>query len=109
MAAARNRQTQSIGSVLSTGDRRASLIALRDRLAEEASDVTWARHKAECRCSCGMGDGRVLVALVKELRAVIAELDSLPEPEGATKLDKIVDSVTELAPHRRRRLSAAGP
>jgi hypothetical protein len=79
-------------------------------LAEETNDVTWSKHKAECRCSCGMGDGRVLVALVKELRAVIAELESLPSAKGASKLDKIAAGVAdELAVARGRRRSSRVP
>jgi hypothetical protein len=96
-----------VSRVVPQGDRRASLIALRDRLAEETNDVTWAKHKRECSCACGIGDGRVLVALVKELRAVIAELDSLPGKEGVTRLDQIAAGVTELST-RRRRGAAAG-
>lgn len=79
----------SITAVVAKGDRRQSLIAMRNRLASEANDVTWAKHKAECRCSCGMGDGRVLVALVKELRAVIAELEALPAPAEESTSDQL--------------------
>lgn len=87
--------------VVSEGDRRASLVAIRDRLADEMDDVTWQKHKAECRCLCGMGDGRTLVNLAKELRTVIAEIDELPGGvERRSKSD-------ELADRRARRLADA--
>lgn len=93
----------TVALVVPQGDRLASLVALRDRLAFETDDTLWAKHKRECNCQCGMGDGRLLVALVKELRAVIAEIDSLPEREGRSKLDDIVASVASLDGHRRSR------
>jgi hypothetical protein len=71
-------RSATIAKAVPAGDRRASLEAIRDRLAEETDDTLWAKHKRECNCQCGMGDGRLLVALAKELRAVIAELDTLP-------------------------------
>lgn len=70
--------TEPIAAVVPTGDQRAALIAIRDRLAAETDDTRWAKHKRECRCTCGIGDGRVLVAIVKELRSVITELETLP-------------------------------
>jgi hypothetical protein len=75
--------------VVPAGDRRASLVAIRDRLAAETSDTLWQRHKDECDCYCGMGDGRLLVALVKELRAVITELDSLPAAKEQSTSDQL--------------------
>jgi hypothetical protein len=36
-----------------------------------------------------MGDGRLLVAIVKELRAVIAELESLPNAAEASTSDQL--------------------
>lgn len=80
---------RSVATVIPKGNRRDSLEAIRDRLAEETSDTLWQRHKDECECYCGMGDGRLLVALVKELRAVIAELDSLPIAKEASKSDQL--------------------
>lgn len=75
-------------------------------MAEEANDTRWAKHKRECHCVCGMGDGRLMVAIAKELRAVIAELDSLPDAAAVevSDLDRLAD---ELAPRRATRRSAS--
>lgn len=92
MAASRDREPatpESIESVVPCGDRRDSLVAIRDRLSAETSDTLWNRHKDDCRCVCGMGDGRMLVALVKELRVVIAELDSLPASREESTSDQL--------------------
>ena len=86
--------------VIRSGDRRDSLVAGRDRLAAEADDTRWAQHKRECNCVCGMGDGRTLVAVLKELRVVLAELDALPNAERKSTSD-------ELAERRANRLAAA--
>jgi hypothetical protein len=72
--------TSSIAVVVPKGDLRDSLIAIRDRLALETDDLLWARHKAECRCTCGMADPRALVALTKRLEETLAALAALPEP-----------------------------
>lgn len=102
----------SIAAVAPNNDRRKTLVAIRDRLAEETEDTRWADHKRECHCVCGIGDVRQLVALVKELRAVEAELAALPQAEGGHPLDAIVASVESLDEHRRtrrpRRPAAAG-
>jgi hypothetical protein len=90
----------TLPDVVATGDRRASLTAIRDRLAAEADDTTWASHKRECSCVCGMGDGRTLVAIVKELRVVLAELDALPGGERGSAVD-------DLAARRAARLADA--
>jgi hypothetical protein len=71
------------------GHHRESLEAIRDRLAEETDDTLWAKHKRECNCQCGMADGRLLVALVKELRAVIAELETLPAAKESSTSDQL--------------------
>lgn len=93
--------------VIASGRRAESLRALRDRLASELDEERAAEHKRECRCTCGMGDGRVIVALVKELRAVIAELDSLADGQEVSELDVIAAGVQDdLASARARR--AAG-
>jgi len=103
----RTQAPETISSVVPQGDQLRSLIALRDRLAAETDDTTWQRHKAECHCVCGMGDGRLLAALVKELRAVMAEIASMPEAEGRSKLDDIESAVADLDQHRRSRRSRA--
>lgn len=78
-----------IAEVVPAGDRRMSLEAIRDRLAAETEDTLWQRHKEECVCVCGMGDGRLLVALVKELRAVIAEVEALPNAKEQSASDQL--------------------
>lgn len=80
---------ERIGDVVPSGDRRASLEAIRNRLAAETNDTLWQRHKEECECFCGMGDGRLLVALVKELRAVIAEIETLPVAAEKSTSDQL--------------------
>jgi hypothetical protein len=99
----RSRAKPTIAAVIPKGDRRESLVAIRDRLAEETNDTLWAKHKRECNCQCGMGDGRLLVALTKRLSEVLAEIAALPEPSGVSKLDRLAD---ELAPRRATRRTA---
>ena len=98
----------SVAEVVPGGDRRRSLEAIRDRLATETDDSRWAKHKRECICTCGLGDGRVLVALVAELRKVIDAIDALTDGGEVTRLDELAASVDELAPRRKsRRTNAA--
>lgn len=97
------RAKTTIAATVPKGDRLASLVAIRDRLAEETDDTLWARHKRECNCQCGMGDGRLLVALTKRLSEVLAEIAALPTPGKVTKLDRLAD---ELAPRRAQRRTA---
>lgn len=90
----------SIECVVPSGNRLASLVAIRDRLAAETSDTLWSKHREECTCVCGMGDGRLLVALVKELRAVITEIEGIGKPGEVSTSD-------ELAARRQARIAGA--
>jgi hypothetical protein len=99
----RRSQAVTIANTVPAGDLRRSLEAIRDRLAEETDDTLWARHKRECNCQCGMGDGRLLVALTKRLSEVLAEIAALPAVGKVTKLDRLAD---ELAPRRAQRRTA---
>lgn len=95
----------TIAQVVPQGDLRASLEAIRDRLAFETDDTLWAKHKKTCHCECGMGDGRLLVALTKRLSEVLAELSELPVEGGKTNLDSLSARVDDLAPRRARRVA----
>src|SRR4051812_41948930 len=92
---------EPLSTVVPRGDLRESLEAIRDRLAAETDDTRWAKHKAICECECGMGDGRVLVALAKELRAVIDAIEALPEERGDSKLDRIAAGRADEVAQRR--------
>lgn len=59
--------------VVSSGDRRASLEAIRDRIAEELVAA----------------DGRDVAPLAKELRAVIAEIDGMGNERTVSKVDEL--------------------
>jgi hypothetical protein len=95
----------TIEQIVTEGDRRKSLAALRDRLAGEL-DALSNVHEGGCGCDCGppAQDGRVVVQLTKELRAVIAELDGLPAAKGVSA----VDEVAERREARRKRAAAKG-
>jgi hypothetical protein len=88
-----------VSEEVATGDRRRALVALRARLAAELDDGD---HLSGCDCECGVSgaDGRVVAAVVKELRAVISELDSLPGGEEVRPVD-------DLATRRAQRLADA--
>ncbi len=63
-------------------DRRAVLEHTRDRLLAELDS---GGHRLGCECECGpVADGRVLATLSKELRATLAELDTLPKAKEAS-------------------------
>jgi hypothetical protein len=95
-------------STVAPNDRRRWLEGLRDRLAREADENTWDKHKRECTCVCGMGDGRTLVAVLKELRTVVAELDALPGSGEVSELDRLADGVADdLATRRKTRIAGA--
>lgn len=97
-----------VREVVASGDRALTLRALRDRLAEELDEERAATHRRECMCVCGMGDGRVVVAIIKELRAVVEELDGLPVAEEESQLDRIAAArADEVAERRARRLAVA--
>ena len=98
-----------LSTVVSTGDLRLSLEAIRDQLAAVATDALRPKHKRQCFCDCGIGDDRNLVPIYKELRAVIEALDALPGGKEATEVDGIVAraaaKVTNLADRRADRVS----
>lgn len=75
-----------IRATIKRGNRRESLTALRDRLAEEIDGATSSRDVA---------------VLAKQLTDVIRELDSLPAAEEASIFD-------DLAARRAGRRNAAG-
>lgn len=93
----------TIATTVPKGDQRASLVAIRDRLAAETDDVKWAKHKRECNCQCGMADIRALVALTKRLEETIAAIAALPEVK---KEESAVDRVRAAAAARRDELAA---
>lgn len=95
-------------TVVASGDRAKSLRVLRDRLAQELDEERAAVHRRECHCVCGATDGRTTVAIIKELRAVIAELDAMPAEEEDTRLDRIAAArADDLAARRTRRVADA--
>lgn len=78
--------------MVAAGDRRASLEAIRDRVASELRGA----------------EGRDVAVLAKELREVIRELDSLPTVERVTPLDKLAGAVADdLAQRRAARVADA--
>ena len=79
----------TIFDVVTEGDTRKSLAALRDRLARDID-----KEK----------DAKITVQLAKELRAVIGELDNLPQGKGVSAVDEVARKRAE----RRTRTSAQG-
>lgn len=62
-----------LNTVVASGDRRAALEAIRDRLAGELM----------------VAEGREVASVAKELRETIRELDGLPLPEGVSGVDQL--------------------
>lgn len=92
-------RTNTLLEITRRGDYRETLLAMRDRLAEEADDTRWAQHKRECECVCGLGDGRTLIAVIKELRVLLVLIDALPDANRKSRSE-------EIAAKRARRLAA---
>ena len=82
--AAAKKVPESLREVVASGDRPASLRALRDKLAAEVEQA----------------DGRTLPALAKQLADVLREIEALP-------LAKEVDPVDDLTSKRAARQAAA--
>jgi hypothetical protein len=102
-AAAEQPPANPISTVVPKGDHRASLIAIRDRLAAETDDLKWSKHKRECACVCGMTDPRALVALAKKLEETLAAIAALPVPD---RKESAVDGIVAGAAKRRDELAA---
>ena len=105
-------QVNGIAKVVPDGDLRASLVAIRDRLAAETDDVKWAKHKRECNCQCGMADIRALVALTKRLEETLAAIAALPDvKKEVSAVDGIIAGASstndELAAKRQGRQAGA--
>ena len=103
MAARRASPVGEIASTVPKGDLRASLTAIRDRLAAETDDLKWAKHKRECNCQCGMADIRALVALTKRLEETLTAIEALPKPD---RKESAVDRVRAATAARRDELAA---
>lgn len=76
----------SLPEDVSGGSRRAALVAIRDRVAAELEEAA----------------GRDVAALSRELRAALAELDSLPAERGESDVDQLA------AKRSKRQRRAAG-
>jgi hypothetical protein len=76
-----------VKTALASG-RRATLAALRDRLAG-ILDGTVGHHR-HCECECGVPwDTGKVAAIARELRETVRELDDLPGETGGTEVDHI--------------------
>lgn len=83
-----------------SGDRRRALESLRDLLAAAMEPVG---HKADCACECGHDPlPSELARNAAQFRAVLLEIEKLPQAKGATPLDQIeadvADNVIDFAP-----------
>lgn len=67
-------KVEGLARVVAGGDRRASLIALRDHLARELENPV---------------PGIAIGPIAKELRAVIAEIDGIPGAREGSKSDEL--------------------
>lgn len=100
---------REFSQTISSAPYREQLVAIRDLLAADADDVTWEKHKAECRCICGMADTRARVAILKQLQVVLDAIEALPAEEGTSRLDSIAAARSdELAGRRGRAGRIAG-
>lgn len=77
----------TVAGALESG-RRATLLAIRARLAAILDGS--AGHERGCECECGAPfDAGKIAPIARELRAVVAELDDLPEEGGGSDVDRI--------------------
>lgn len=87
------KRDEALIEVVTSGNRRRTLEALREVLADELDAAKIAKHRRDCVCLCGIGDARVRVAVAKAIREINAELDELPEAAEVTKLDRLSDDL----------------
>lgn len=87
----------NVSPVIVKGDMRESLVALRDRVAVELDNA------GPC-FECERSDPKLVATLTKELREVLAAIDTLPVPEGASRIDELANArKAKQAPGRRKR------
>ena len=93
----------SVLEVVQTRDLRASLLALADRLAEDVDDKTsQTKQCPKCKGEVSFRPtGSQLASVVKELRAVLDQIESLPKVDGS--------QVDDLAAQRAARRAAEVP
>lgn len=80
-----------------------------DRLSvlRHARDRLVAAMNGELTCrACARGVDPPLAGVIRELRAVLAEIESMPGASEVTPLDGIADGITDDLEQRRRRRSA---
>ena len=78
---------REITSAIGKG-RRAMLEAIRSRLAGILDGTVG--HERHCECECGTPwDTGKVAGIARELRAVIQELDDLPEEGGGSEVERI--------------------
>lgn len=91
--------TTTISDSIASG-RRATLEAIRDRLAGILDGTVGHRPGCECECAAPWDTGKV-AGVAKELREVIRELDDLPNEGGGSEVERIA------AEREKRRRQAA--